>query len=66
MSRGVLRGAEKSAQFAGRRITTGVPKSLNDVTSTFFNVVNLLSKDLGFEHGGAKLASWHHLTSLRP
>jgi len=40
------------------------------VTSTFFNTVHLLQKDLSFEHGGAsaKLASCPgcHLTSLRP
>jgi len=49
---GRIDGSRKKDTNAGRRITTGVPKSLNDVTSTFFNVVNLLSKDLGFENGG--------------
>jgi len=28
-------------------------KSPNNVTSTFFNSVHLLPKDLSFEHGGA-------------
>jgi len=46
----------------------GAPKSPNNVTSTFFNKVNLLPKDLRFKHGGAKLASCPgcHLNSLRP
>jgi len=29
----------------------GVPKSPNNVASTFFNAVHLLPKDLRFEHG---------------
>jgi len=33
-------------------------KSLYNVTSTFFNTVRLLPKDLSFEHGGAKVASF--------
>jgi len=51
-----------------RRITAGAPRSPNNVASTFFKTVNLLPKDLSFEHGGAKLASYPgpHLTSLRP
>ena len=46
----------------------GAPKSPNNVTSTFLNIVNLLPEDLSFKHGGAKLASCpgRHLTSLRP
>jgi len=46
----------------------GSPKSPNNVTSTFFNTVHLLPKDLRFEHGGAKLAPCpgRCLTSLRP
>jgi len=34
----------------------------------FFSILHLLSKNLRFEHGGAKLASCpgRHLTSLRP
>ena len=50
-----------------RRITAlgtesprGVPKSPNNVTSTFFNTVNLLQKELRFEHGGG------HLTCFLP
>jgi len=77
---GVTRGV-KGAHFPGRRVTMwrqitvggaewlrGAPKSPNDVTSTFFNTVHLLPKDLSFEHGGAKLASCpgRHSTSLRP
>ena len=43
----------------------------NNVTSTFCNTVNLLAKEVRFEHGGlggAKPASCpgRHLTSLRP
>ena len=49
-------------------MTTGAPKSPNNVTSMFFNTVHLLPKDIKFEHGGAKLASCpgRCLTSLRP
>jgi len=59
----------------GLRITSGdaeslrgPPKSLNNVTSTFFNKGHLLPKDLKFEHGGAKLAPCHgrHPNSLCP
>jgi len=48
-------------------MTAGAPKSSNNVTSTFFNTVHLLPKDLKFEHGGIKLASCpgRCLTSLR-
>jgi len=44
------------------------PKSPNSVTSTFFNTVHPLPKDLRFQHRGAKLAPCpgRHLTSLRP
>ena len=46
----------------------GAPKSPNIVTSTFFNAIDLLPKDLRFEHWGARLVSCpgRHLTSLRP
>ena len=67
MARGVTRGA----QFPGRQFTMGalshcrgaellleVPKSPNNVTSSFFNTVNLPSKELGFDHGGAKRRPW--------
>ena len=59
----------------GRQITAGgaewlqeVPKSPNNITSTFFITVHVLPKDLSFEHGGAKLASCSgcYLISLRP
>ena len=69
--RGVTRG-EREAQFPGRQITMGAPiycgalKSPNSVTSTFFNTVHLVPKDLRFKHGGAKFASCfgRHLTSF--
>ena len=65
-SRGVSRG--ERGTIPGRRITLEVPKSPNNVTSTFFNTVHLLPKYLRFEHGGGKLASCPgpHLTALRP
>jgi len=52
----------------GRRITAGAPKSPKNGTSTSFSTVNLIKKELRFEHGGAKLASssGRHLTSLPP
>jgi len=52
----------------GRRITARAPKSPQNVTSTFFNTVNLLPKELRFEYAGAKFASCpgRHITSLRP
>ena len=48
-------------------MTAGAPESPNNVTSTFFNAVHLLPKDLKFEHDGAKIASCPErcLTSLR-
>jgi len=55
--------------YYGRcQILLGVPKILNNFTSTFFNTVYFLLKELSFEHGGAKLASCPrcHLTSLLP
>jgi len=51
------RGRTRRAQFPGRRITIGAPKSLDNVSSTFFNTVHLLPKYLRSEHGGVKLAS---------
>jgi len=46
----------------------GAPKRPNNVTSTFFNTVHMLRKDLRFEYGGAKLAYCpeRHLTLLPP
>jgi len=43
------------------------PKSPENVMSSFFNTVNLIAKELKFEHGGTKLASCpgRHVTSLR-
>ena len=93
-SRGVRRG-ERGAQFPGRQFTMRElnhcegaellrepPKSPNNLTSTFFNTVNLLLKELRCNHGGAKLRPWgaslatggaklvfcprRHLTSLCP
>jgi len=43
------------AQSLGRRITMGATKCPNNVTSTLFNTVNLLPKDLRLEHGAPKL-----------
>ena len=48
----------KGAQFSGRRMTAGGAKSPNNVTSTFFNTVHFLPKDLRFEHGDTKLVSF--------
>ena len=79
--RGVTRGSEGGRNSLdveslwGRQITAGgaewlqwARKSHNNVTSTFFNTVHLLPKDISFEHGGTELASCpgRHLTSLRP
>jgi len=41
----------------GAESLRGLPKSSNNVASTFFNTVHLLPKDLRFEHGAVKLAS---------
>jgi len=41
----------------GRRITAGAQASPANVTSTFFNTLNLLPKEFRFEHGDAKLTS---------
>ena len=35
--------------------SAGAPKSPNNLTSTFFNIVHLLTKDLRFQHGDVKL-----------
>jgi len=49
-------------------IIPSAPKIPNNAANTFLNTMNLLPKDVRFEHGGAKLASCpgRHLTSLRP
>jgi len=44
--------------YGERRMIAGAPKRPNKVTGIFFNTVHLLPKDLKFEHGGAKLASF--------
>ena len=53
---------------SGAKSLRRVPKSPQNVTSTFFSTVNLRLKELRFERGGAKLASCpgRHLISLRP
>jgi len=59
----------EGAQFPGRQITGGAPKSPNNVTSTFFNAVGYICfRKTCYRHGGAKLASCpgRHLISLRP
>ena len=38
--------------YGGAKRLRGAQKSSNNVTSTFFNIVHLLPKDLSFEHGG--------------
>ena len=73
-------GGAESLQ--GRQISAEAAESPNNVTSTFFNTANLLSNELRFHYGGAKLRLWgrwfdhggaklvfcpgRHLTSLRP
>ena len=39
--------------FPGAESLRGAPKSPENVTSTFFDLVHLLQKDLRFDHGGA-------------
>jgi len=55
------------SHFGGVKSLRGTPTSSNNVTSTLFNAVHLLPKNLSFEYVGAKLASCpgRHLTSLR-
>jgi len=36
---------------------SGVPKSPNDDISTFLNTVDMLPKDISFEHRGTELAA---------
>jgi len=61
------RGHNSLGAESGAESLRGVPKSPNNVTSTFFNTVNLLLKDLRFKRGCAKRASCpgSHLTPLR-
>jgi len=42
--------------YGGAESLREPPKSPNKVTSTFFNTVNLLSKELRFEHGDRTVA----------
>ena len=51
-----------------RRMAAGVSKKSQQYHKYFFNIENLLPKDLSFEHGDDKLAACpgRHLTSLRP
>ena len=42
----------------GVELLLEAPKSPNNVTSTFFNTVNLPSKELRFDHRGAKPRPW--------
>jgi len=53
LARIVAKG-ERWAQLLVRRITAKAPKSPNSISSTSFNAVHLLPKDLKFEHGAAK------------
>ena len=48
------RGVARRAQFRGRRITTGVPKSPNNVTSTF-NTAHFFRKTSGSDMGAPNL-----------
>jgi len=72
--RGVTRKGARGAiprtvgHCRGAKSLRGMRKSPNTVTSTLFNTVHLLTEDLSFEHGDAKLASCpgRHQTSLHP
>jgi len=72
-SRGVTRGARGhnslgAESLRGAELLREAPKNLNNVTSIFFNTVNLLPKELRFNHEGDKLAfcPGRHLALLRP
>jgi len=58
----------RAANLWGRRMIAVTAKDPNNVTRTFFNTVHWLSKDLRFENGGVKFASWHghHLPRYPP
>jgi len=72
-TRGVTRGVKGGTvprapnHYGGAKSLRGALESLNKGTSTFFNTVHLLPKDLRFVHGNAKPASCprRHLASLR-
>ena len=70
IDRGVTRGGtipRARNHYGGAKLLRVAPKIPNNVTCTFSNAVNLLAKDLRFEHGVAELVSCpgRHLTSLR-
>ena len=71
-AQGCTKGAEslwmRQITAGGTEWLWGAPKSPYNVTSTFFNTVHLLLKDLRFEHGVVKVASCpgRHLSSLCP
>jgi len=50
--KGVTWGAQN---FLGAESLCEVPKNPNNVTSTFFNAINLVPKDLRFKHGAPNL-----------
>jgi len=56
------------SHYRGAKSLRAASKSPNNVTSTFFDTIHFLPKNLNFEHVGAKLASCpgRHLISLRP
>jgi len=63
-SRGVTRGGKgviiprAPIHYGYAELLLEAPKSPNSVTSTFFNTVNLPSKELRFDRRGAKLRPW--------
>jgi len=54
-AQGRNKGKQGGQQFSGQRITMGVLKIPNYVTSTYFNTVRLLSKDHSFKYGAPNL-----------
>jgi len=54
---------EREAQWPGHRII-GVAEKSQNVASTLFNTVHLLSKDLRFENGGVQIVSCPALSNL--
>jgi len=61
VARGVTRGGKgdtitrEPSHYGGAKWLREAPKSSNNVTSTFFNAVNLLAEELSFEHGAPNL-----------
>jgi len=68
LCKGVYEGEQGGHKSPSAKSLRGRQKVANNVTNTFFNTVNLLPKDLRFEHGDAKHdpCPGRHLTSLRP